>query len=211
MNPKQPLYCLLLSIFTFSPLAAAENPTNAKTIVAEHEKVMLTSDYSLDTPFNPEELRSLAEKPKRTKSDQRRLMLLILHASIEMDNIFQDLLTNKELRKDESVDLALSGYDYALNKSNVALDHILAQLATEDVGADAGAIVVLQILDEWDRSIRAYRKHFVFTDGAGGLCKRNFLVARAYLYPKKYQEMREIIEAPIKWSTPLIPVNYKGN
>jgi len=162
----------------------------------------LTSDYSLKDPFDPRELRRLAESPS---DDDRRLMLLILRAGIEKDKSFQDLLKRPDLRRIEHVDLALSGYDYMLNTSETALDHILAYLAAEDIGADSDAIVVLQAIDEWDRSIRAFRKHFIRTDGAGGSCKVGFQTTRAYLYPKKYAEMRAAIEAPIAWPGPLLP------
>jgi hypothetical protein len=162
----------------------------------------LTADYSLKEPFSPEELRKLAAEPGK---DDRRLMLLILRAGLEKDRSFQDLLQKPELRKHPSVALALFGYDYMLNQSPAALDFILAQLATEDVGADVDTIVVLQTLDEWDRTIRAFRKHFLHTDGAGSACKRGFLSTRAYLYPRKYAEMKDVIEAPIKWTEPLLP------
>jgi hypothetical protein len=162
----------------------------------------LTSDYSLKDPFDPKELRKLAEKPS---NDDRRLMLLILRAGIEKDKSFQDLLKKPELRETKNVALALSAYDYMLNRSEAALDFILAEIATEEIGADSDAIVVLQTLDEWDRSIRAFRKHFIHTDGAGGACKLGFTTTRSYLYPKKYAEMREAIEAPIVWPSPLLP------
>lgn len=64
---------------------------------------------------------------------------------------------------------------------------------------------MLQTLDEWDRSIRAFRKHFIHTDGAGGDCKKGFTTTRACLFPQKYAEMREAIEAPIVWPAPLLP------
>lgn len=162
----------------------------------------LTGDYSLEEPFDPKELRTLAAEPT---SDGRRLMVLILRAGIEKDESFQDLLEKPELRKAGNVDLALSGYDYMLNGSEAALDHLLARLATEDIGADSDAIVVLQAVDEWDRTIRAFRKHFAHTDGAGGKCMAGFLTTRAYLFPRKYAEMREAIEAPISWAAPLLP------
>lgn len=162
----------------------------------------LTSDDSLKEPFDPNELKKLASDPN---SDDRRLMLLILRAGIEKDDGFQDLLKIPKLRQHTNVDLALSAYDYMINRSEVALDHILAYLAAEDIGSDSDAIVVLQTLDEWDRSIRAFRKHFIHTDGAGGSCKVGFMTTRAYLYPKKYAEMREAIEAPIVWPGPLLP------
>jgi hypothetical protein len=84
-----------------------------------------------------------------------------------------------------------------LNRSDAALDHILAVLATEPVGADSDAIVVLSCIDEWDRSIRAFLKHFVHTDGAGAECLSGFMDTRAYLYPKQYKKHAYWIEAPI--------------
>lgn len=162
----------------------------------------LTSDYSLKQPFDPEELRSLAENPSK---NARRLMLLILRAGIEKDRSFADLLERPDLRKIPDVDLALSAYDYVLNQSEAALDHILAKLATENIGADVDTIVVMQILDEWDRTIRAFRKHFIHTDGTGSSCKIGFMTTRKYLFPEKYAAMRAAIEAPIGWPGPLLP------
>ena len=164
----------------------------------------LTGYYSLKAPFKPAELRSLAEKARRDHGEQTRLGMLILHAAIKKDESFKDLIQNRELRKEKGADLSLAAYDYTMNRSEAALDKILAHLAAEDIGADSGAIVVLSTLNEWDRSIRAFRKHFVHTDGAGGECKLSFLATRAYLYPKEYAEMRTAIEAPMTWNEPLL-------
>lgn len=194
-----PPCAILIGVTAFLPLHAEETPSAEESWNVGWR---LTSDYSLKEPFDPEELRRLASDPD---SDDRRLMLLILRAGIEKDNAFEDLLKKPELRKHANVDLALSAYDYMLNRSEAALDHILASLAAEDIGSDSNAIVVLQPLDEWDRSIRAFRKHFIHTDGAGGSCKVGFMTTRAYLYPKEYAEMRDAIEAPIVWSAPLLP------
>lgn len=66
-----------------------------------------------------------------------------------------------------------------------------------------------QVLDEWDHTIRAFRKHFIYTDGAGELCKSGIIkIMRAYLFPNKYAEMWEVIEPPIVWSKPLLPKSY---
>ena len=111
---------------------------------------MDTIDDNLKEPFDPKELRKLATGPTRA---DRRLMLLILRAAVEKDHSFQDLIKKPELREAKNVDLALSAYDYMLNKSESALNRILAQLATEDIGADVDAIVVMQVLDEWNRTI----------------------------------------------------------
>lgn len=203
MKRNRIFWTTLLLLSVSFPLSADEKATDRGG--EERRGFQLTSDYNLKSEFDAKELRSLAKKSSRTSNEDRRVMLLILHAAINKDASFQDLLHKPELREAKNVDLALSGYDYALNESQAALDRILAQLATEDIGADVDTIVVLQVLDEWDRTIRAFRKHFIHTDGAGGWCKQGFMSARSYLYPKKYAEMREAIEAPIKWPSPLLP------
>lgn len=182
------------------PLTGEQIPAEP---VAAATSSRLTSDYNLTDPFQAEELRLLTKKQSRTRSENRRLMLLILHAGIRKDESFQDLLQKQQLKEEKNVRLALAGYDFMLNQSEVALDHILAQIATEGVGADVDSIVVLSTLDEWDRSIRAFRKHFVRTDGAGAGCMISFQTTRAYLYPKKYQEWRKVIEAPNFYGAPI--------
>lgn len=185
-----------LGILALLPVHAADD------VRAVNTGAKLTSDYNLKDSFDPQELRQLVGEPSSSK---RRLMLLILRAGIEKDGSFQDLLRMPGLRESKCVDLALSGYDYMLNRSEAALDHILAQLATENIGADVDTIVVLSTLDEWERSIRAFRKHFIHTDGAGGDCKAGFATTRAYLFPKKYEKMRKVIETPIGWTEDLLP------
>jgi hypothetical protein len=155
--------------------------------------------------YDPKELSALAEKPSRDSGDNRRMMELILQAAAKSDKSFESLLKRKELREANNVDLALLAYEYNLNKSETALNRILAQLATEDIGADVDTTLALAFIDEWDLSIRAFRKHFVRTDGAGGLNHAFFCSTRAFLYPKKYEKMRKAIEAPIEWQAPLLP------
>ena len=178
---------------------------NKSTVLTYEDRLRQIWGQDMKGEFDSEALRALADQPSLSRSEQGKATGLILHAAVKKDASFQDLLKRPELRKSMPLDMALSAYDYAVNNSEAALDHILAQIATEDVGADSTAIVVLSILDEWDRTIRAFRKHFVHTDGAGGTCKDGFKAKRAYLYPKKYAEMREAIEAPIRWALPLLP------
>ena len=106
---------LLLSVSL--PLSADEKATDRGG-----EEPRLTSDYNLKSEFDAKELRPLAKKSSRKKKENRRMMLLILHAAINKDASFQDLLHKQELREARNVDLALSGYDYALNKSEAVLD-----------------------------------------------------------------------------------------
>ncbi len=186
---------LMLVVFAIQ-LPGQEDKARVSEFAASSK---LTGDYDLKEEFDSRKLRDLSEKSSRTRSENRHLMLLILHAGIEKDESFQYLLKKPELKEVMNVRLALAGYDYLLNQSGSSLDHILAQIATEGVGADVDSIVVLSTLDEWDRSIRAFRKHFIRSDGAGAACMNGFRLTRAYLYPKKYQEYREVIEAPISY------------
>ena len=156
-------------------------------------------------PFDPERLRLAAEEYDPNSGENQRLMYWILRAAIEKDEEFRYLLKMKKLKKAKNMELALAAYRYALDRSEGALNTILAQIATEDIGDDLDSILVLSTLDEWDRSIRAFRKHFVHTDGTGGFAKSNFMSTRSYLYPKRYAAMRDAIEAPIKWTMPLLP------
>ncbi|MGI9240056.1 MAG: hypothetical protein ACR2RV_04610 [Verrucomicrobiales bacterium] len=201
MRYNPPLYIICLSLLIALPLPADEKAG----VSTYEERLQRIWGQDLKEDFDAEALRALADKPSPSRSEQGEMLVLILHAAVKKDASFQDLLKRPELRNTMPLDMVLSGYDYAVNKSEVALDHILAELATEDIGADATSIVVLSVLGEWDRTIRAFRKHFVRTDGAGGTCMAGFLAVRAYLYPKKYAEMREAIEAPIHFTSPLLP------
>lgn len=206
MRPQFLFPLLAVLLLPVLPAGADDQKAEAeKYELFRKQGARLMSDYSLEQPFQAAELRALAEKDTRDFQEARRMMGLILHAAVRKDARFQDLLAKPGLRTADNVDLALSAYDYALNGSREALDRVLAQLATEDIGADVDTIVVLSVLDEWDRTIRAYRKHFIHTDGAGGSCMVGFRQTRAYLYPQKYLAMREAIEAVIVWPGPLLP------
>jgi len=176
----------------------------APTLTAEDKKGRAETWLRNWVDFDPTELRALVDKPTGER-DNRMLMELILQAGVEKDGSFQDLLKRGELREANNVDLALSAYDYMLNKSEIALNRILAQLATEDIARDENATLVLAFVDEWDRSIRAVRKHFYRTDGMVSKNQHFFLTTRAYLYPEKYAEMQKAIEAPVIWGGRLLP------
>ena len=201
MKYNQLLWAICLALFVALPLTAEENDK----VSTYEQRLRQIWGQDLKDEFDADALRVLADKPSPSDSEKQKMRILVLHAAVKKDASFQDLLKRPELRKDMTLDLILSGYDYSVNKSEAALDHILAQLATEDIGSDATAIVVLSILDEWERTIRAFRKHFVRTDGAGGTCMSGFKATRSYLHPKKYAEIREAIEAPIEWTLPLLP------
>ena len=195
MKHKRGFWIVILVTFLPLSLLADEKGGSAETWLSNWKE------------FNPADLRSLVELPsdRRKNSENRKLMKLILQAGVKKDGSFQHLLKRKDLREANNVDLALSAYDYMLNKSEAALNRILAQLATEDIGADVDTTLVLAFVDEWDRTIRAVRKHFYRTDGAGGTNRHFFQTTRAYLYPKKYAAMREVIEAPVVWPGRLLP------
>ena len=202
MRNIQLLLTVCLPLIFALPLSAGEKEEDVYSY-EDFLKKIWGQDMKAD--LDAQELRSLANKMPPSRSDLRKMRVLILHAAAKKDASFKDLLKRPELRENVALDMVLSCYDYQVNKSEAALDHILAQLATEDIGADVTSIVVLSVLDEWDRSIRAFRKHFIYTDGAGGTCKDSFLATRAYLFPEKYAEMRKEIEAPVEWTLPLLP------
>lgn len=192
MNSKCMIWILAFTSVLSQPLTADEKERRAETWLSNWRE------------FDPSELRAIVDEPADER-DNRKLMELILHAGVEKDGSFQDLLKREGLREANNVDLALSAYDYMLNRSDVALNRILAQLATEDIGADVDTTLVLAFVDEWDRSIRAVRKHFYRTDGAGATNKHVFRNTRAYLYPEKYAEMKKVIEAPVVLQEHLLP------
>lgn len=165
----------------------------------------LASGYDFKKEFDSERMKGFAAQESWTEGEAFRMADLLLHAGILKDRSFEALIEEKELRKYRCVDLALAAYDFQLNGSKEALNLILAQLATERVGADVDTIIVLSTLNEWDRTVRAFRKHFVFTDGTGGSCKHAFMGTRKLLYPIQYGQYRKVIEAPIKWNIPLVP------
>ena len=179
---------LLISLALQASLPAQEDQN--------HKGGMLGSDYNLKQEIDRAELNRLAKAEEREFDENRRLWQMIVHAGIKKDGSLKALLNDKPLRaSDSSVDLALSAYDYMLNKDERALDHILAFLATESVGADTDTIIILSAINEWDRSIKAFKKHFYVIDGAGGANYRGFLEVRSYLYPEHYLRHKKEIES----------------
>jgi hypothetical protein len=162
----------------------------------KHPGRKLGSDYDLEQSFDPAKLRSLVKLETRSFDQNRRLWQMIVQAGLKKDTSIQDLVTNKKLRgSDSSVDLALSAYEYMINEDERALDHILAFLATERVGADTDTIIILSAINEWDRSIRAFKKHFYVIEGTGAANYHGFLNVRRFLYPEVYPKHKKEIEA----------------
>ena len=90
------------------------------------------------------------------------------------------------------MDLAVSAYDYAVNGSQEALNHILEIHARQAPGSDLDSLVTLSYVDEWERTIEAYHSHFANgTDGAGGDAKYAFLLKREYLFPQSYHKLKK--------------------
>lgn len=142
-------------------------------------------------PFDQDELVRLAVEPGK---DVYRLTDLIHRAAAEKDLRFRYLVEQENLRVIPAVDLAVSAYDYAVNGSEEALDHILEIHGKEDPGSDSDSVVTLSYLDEWDRTMKAYETHFAQgTDGAGGDAKYAFKLRREYLFPhhfRKYEKRK---------------------
>ncbi len=139
--------------------------------------------YNPTIPFQPEELRQHAANPQ-SEADFRRLAWLILRAGAEKDAGFRYLLDNKELRKDEKVNLALIAYDYSVNGNQKSLDDLLVRLAREKTRSDSSVAATLAFVDEWDQVPKAMDAHFVGADGSGGDLKGFCMAWRAYLFPR---------------------------
>lgn len=150
----------------------------------------LPTDYKPTEPFDRKELAHLAAHPRE---NPRRLMWLINRAGAEKDRRFLFLLEQSESLLDQknqghtkAIALALAGYEFSLTGNPVALDNILNSLAAEPVGSDAGEVLTLAFINEWDRTIAAVRTHFVRTDGAGSMARANFWWTREYLFPNDF-------------------------
>ncbi|MFD2304626.1 hypothetical protein, partial [Roseibacillus ishigakijimensis] len=197
---------IFLPAFAFALLFASPSAVGQE---AERAEVSQTERRLIHpllvAPLDPEKLLQAVAEHESNDQNNDHLMWLILRAAIEKRQDYRPLLEVKKLRKTQNLRLALAAYRYNLEGREKVLDPILAQLATEEIGADTDSIVILSVLNEWDRSVRAFRKHFIRTDGTGGEAKRTFLATRAFLYPEKYAEMRDALEAPIKWPQPLMP------
>lgn len=160
---------------------------------------MLGTDYDLEQPFRPSELRRLAVEAKGTSQYNRKLWETILHAGLEKDDSLMELLQDDEIRNCcKSVDLAVSAYEYMIHGADASLDHILAHLATERIGADTDTTMILSVLNEWDKTIKAYTKHFHVADGAAATNAYLFHAVRNYLYPDEYSKHKEAFENPWK-------------
>ena len=150
----------------------------------------LPVDYNPFEPFVAKELRVLADKTALNSTERRRFLWLILRAAAEKDEGFRDLLDRQDLRNNREFDLALSGYDYAVNGSKAALDHILAEDRKLSRGGDHTTIQVMGFLDEWDRTLRVMRTHEKHADGAGSIAVMSFWMQRNALYPDQCKRHR---------------------
>lgn len=139
--------------------------------------------------FDQEELERMA---RSSVKDRRRMADLIHRAAAEKDRRFLYLLNQPDLREEPAMDLALAAYDYSVNENWKALDHILEIHARQDPGSDSDSIVTLSYLDEWNRTVEAYHRHFAQgTDGAGGDAMRSFWERRKRLFPHQYHKFRK--------------------
>lgn len=143
-------------------------------------------DYSPQEAYRPVELRKLAEDTDRDHAERRRLLWLILRAAGEKDPQFRDLISRRDLRRDRELDLALAGYDYAVNANGKALDFILKEDAKLPRGGDHTTIQVMSFLDEWERTPPVIRTHEAHADGTGATAVRSFWMTRNHFFPEHY-------------------------
>lgn len=166
-------------------------------LIWEDEKLQLRepfpfyTDCTTDVPFDPDELATLALTPEK---DPRRLMWLIVYAGLEADQRFRYLLDSGELKKNDSLALALASYEYAIDQTEASLDFITAVMKREG-GGDTNSLLVISYMDEWDRTAEAFRNHRG-GDGAAGEARGMFLGIRLYLYPEKYRQHRDKFPDP---------------
>jgi beta-lactamase regulating signal transducer with metallopeptidase domain len=149
----------------------------------------------LEDPFVTEKALELAAKAELASDEVRRLMFMILQATVEKAGELQPLLKDDQLkRKDDehhSLALALAAYDYSLNGNREALRFMLDELANGPAG-DVQAAVPFGFIDEWELTMAAHEKHFARgADGAAGESYGLFWEQRSVLYPEqlaRYQE-----------------------
>jgi hypothetical protein len=143
-------------------------------------------DYSPHEAYRPKELRKLADDTDRDHAERRRMLWLILRAAGEKDPQFRDLIGRTDLRRDHEFDLALAGYDYAVNANGKALDFILKEDAKLSRGGDHSTIQVMSFLDEWERTPPVIRTHEAHADGTGGTAVTAFWLTRKHFFPEHY-------------------------
>lgn len=131
-------------------------------------------------PFDQEELVELVNS---TNKDESRLIHLILRAGAERDSRFLYLLNRKDLRENTSINLAISIYDYSLNRNVSSLDDVIYHHIQNKVGWDSDTVMALAYVDEWERTKKIFESHYMSQDGAGALSKDSFWLTRRYLFP----------------------------
>ena len=149
----------------------------------------------LDRPFVPQKALELAAKGELASDEVRRLMFMMLQASVEKAGELQPLLKDEQLkRKDDehhSLALALAAYDYSMNANREALQFLLDQLANGPAG-DVQAAVPFGFIDEWELTMAAHEKHFARgADGAAGEAYGLFWEQRSALYPEQFAKYQE--------------------
>jgi hypothetical protein len=135
-------------------------------------------------PFDPEELRRLAEDPGRSG---RRFLELLLRAAADRDASFRHLLDRPELRDDPQAELGLLTYDYAVTGNREALEKILKLHVEAPVGRrtwDSNEIMALAVIGEWDLTRKALVSHCLSGDGSGGDAQYAFWLKRRFLFPR---------------------------
>lgn len=156
-------------------------------------------------PFDPAELRRVAEDPQR---DERRFLELLLRAAAERDPSFRDLLGRPALRQDPQAELGLLTYAFSITRNREALEKILklhTETPPENRTWDSNEIMALAVIDEWDLTRKALVAHQLSGDGSGGDAKYAFWLRRRYLFPQdksfpqSYEEFtRQMREAQLK-------------
>ena len=150
-------------------------------------------------PFDAKELDRLVSVVEGDdEAETRPLVEAIMQVTAQKDARFKELIGRKGLRKRKLVDLALSGYDYAISGNKKALDRLMTADAAQKLGGDYMTIAMMGMLDEWDRTIEAVCRHKAHSGGTAGLTVATFFTDRVALFPESFAKFSETISTEQK-------------
>lgn len=186
---------------------SAESAYRQGVLLAEKLPIFWPDEYPLGgqgdqlaKDYQAENVLRLIDSPGRNAWD---LMWMIGQAGAKKDARLRPLLDRADLRTDETLSIALAGYDWSLNRNPEALDFILAKLAEKPAGTDVDEVIVLSFMDEWDRSIKAVNSHFLVAEGAGVDRQAAFWGRRKLLFPRSYLTYRRTMGSEIPRMVPV--------
>lgn len=151
------------------------------------------------SPFDAKRMDLLVKRTADGLARPPDLVRAIMQATAQQDGRFAGLIKRKDLRKQHrNLDLALCAYDYALNSNEKALAQLITLDAEQLLGGDYMSIVIMAMIDEWDRTIDSVWRHRAYSDGAAGTTMSMFFECRKELFPESYAKFRASLDTPRK-------------